>query len=145
MAAAGFHSHYQNGPLPYVWRHITVDKMCWVRRWIKHFSLSLFHIECSVEWSVSLILNVVLNEVFVFVAVCWRPDVCLLHCSGGRHVWAADQLHRVTRAGLPLSVWRAHQRGREDMYITPVVVSTRLLIKAETICTLHLWLCPRGS
>ena len=32
VAAAGFLSHYQNGPYPYVWRHITVDKMCWVRR-----------------------------------------------------------------------------------------------------------------
>ena len=26
-----------SGPLPYVWRHITLNKMCWVRRWIKHF------------------------------------------------------------------------------------------------------------
>ena len=24
-----------------IWRHITIDKMCWVRRYIKHFSLSL--------------------------------------------------------------------------------------------------------
>ena len=31
-AAAGFLSHYLSGPLPYVWRHITVNKMCWVRR-----------------------------------------------------------------------------------------------------------------
>ena len=25
-------SHYLCGPLPYVWRHITVNKMCWVHR-----------------------------------------------------------------------------------------------------------------
>ena len=37
MAAAGFHSRYLSGPLPYVQRHITVNKMCWVRRKIKHF------------------------------------------------------------------------------------------------------------
>ena len=30
VAAAGFLSRYVSGPLPYVWRHITVDKMCWV-------------------------------------------------------------------------------------------------------------------
>ena len=28
---SGFLSPYVNGPLPYVWRHITVNKMCWVR------------------------------------------------------------------------------------------------------------------
>ena len=32
VAAADFLSHYLNGPLPYVWCHITVTKMCWVRR-----------------------------------------------------------------------------------------------------------------
>ena len=32
MAAAGFLSCYLSGPLPYVWRHITVNKMCWVCR-----------------------------------------------------------------------------------------------------------------
>ena len=32
VAAAGFLSRYLSGPLPYVWRHITVNKMCWVRR-----------------------------------------------------------------------------------------------------------------
>ena len=26
MAAAGFHSRYLNGPLPYVQRHITINK-----------------------------------------------------------------------------------------------------------------------
>ena len=30
VVAAGFLSRYLNGPLPYVWRHITVNKMCWV-------------------------------------------------------------------------------------------------------------------
>ena len=25
-------SRYLNGPLPHVWRHITVNKMCWVHR-----------------------------------------------------------------------------------------------------------------
>ena len=34
---AGFLSHYLSDPLPYVWGHITVNKMCWVRRYIKHF------------------------------------------------------------------------------------------------------------
>ena len=29
---SGFISHYLNGPLPYVWCHITVNKMCWVHR-----------------------------------------------------------------------------------------------------------------
>ena len=28
VVAAGFLSHYLSGPLPYVRRHITVDKMC---------------------------------------------------------------------------------------------------------------------
>ena len=28
VAAAGFLSHYLSGPLPYVRRHITVNKMC---------------------------------------------------------------------------------------------------------------------
>ena len=28
VAAAGFVSRYLNGPLPYVRRHITVNKMC---------------------------------------------------------------------------------------------------------------------
>ena len=37
MAAAGFLSDYLNGPLSYVRRHITVNKMCWVRRYLKHF------------------------------------------------------------------------------------------------------------
>ena len=32
VAAAGFLSRYLNGHLPYVWRHVTVNKMCWVRR-----------------------------------------------------------------------------------------------------------------
>ena len=32
VAAAGFLSRYLSGPLPYVWRHITVNEMCWVRR-----------------------------------------------------------------------------------------------------------------
>ena len=32
VAAAGFLSHYLSGPLPYVLRHITVSKMCCVRR-----------------------------------------------------------------------------------------------------------------
>ena len=32
VAAAGFLTRYLSGPLPYVWRHITVNKMCWVRR-----------------------------------------------------------------------------------------------------------------
>ena len=32
VAEAGFLSRYLSGPLPYVWRHITVNKMCWVRR-----------------------------------------------------------------------------------------------------------------
>ena len=55
VVAAGFLSHYLSGPLPYVWRHITVNKMCWVR--IKHilpsflpFATHIPHIglECSV-------------------------------------------------------------------------------------------------
>ena len=29
---SGFPFSYLSGPLPYVWRHITVNKMCWVRR-----------------------------------------------------------------------------------------------------------------
>ena len=37
VAAAGFLSRYLSGPLPYVRRRITVNKMCWVRRKIKHF------------------------------------------------------------------------------------------------------------
>ena len=32
VAAAGFFSSYLSGPLPYVRRHITVNKMWWVRR-----------------------------------------------------------------------------------------------------------------
>ena len=32
VAAAGFLSRYMNGSLPYVRRHITIYKMCWVRR-----------------------------------------------------------------------------------------------------------------
>ena len=32
VAAAGFLSRYLNGPLPYVRRYITVNKMYWVRR-----------------------------------------------------------------------------------------------------------------
>ena len=28
VAAAGFPSHYLSGPIPYVRRHITVNKMC---------------------------------------------------------------------------------------------------------------------
>ena len=32
VAAACFLSHYLNGPLPYVWRHITVNITCWVCR-----------------------------------------------------------------------------------------------------------------
>ena len=32
VAAAGFLTHYLSGPLPYVQYHITVNKMCWVRR-----------------------------------------------------------------------------------------------------------------
>ena len=32
VAAAGFLSHYQSGTLPYVRRHVTVNKMCWVHR-----------------------------------------------------------------------------------------------------------------
>ena len=32
VAAAWFLSCYLSGPLPYVRRHITVNKMCWVRR-----------------------------------------------------------------------------------------------------------------
>ena len=32
VAAAGFFSRYLNGPLPYVRRPITVNKMCLVRR-----------------------------------------------------------------------------------------------------------------
>ena len=31
VAAAGFLSHYLSGSLPYVWRHITVNKMCIVK------------------------------------------------------------------------------------------------------------------
>ena len=31
MAATGFLNHYLNGPLQYVQRHITVNKMCSVR------------------------------------------------------------------------------------------------------------------
>ena len=37
MVAGGFLSRYLNGPLPYVWHHITVNKMCWVHCKIKHF------------------------------------------------------------------------------------------------------------
>ena len=32
VAVAGFLSRYLSGPVPYVWRHITVNKMCWVHR-----------------------------------------------------------------------------------------------------------------
>ena len=32
VVAAGFLSRYLSGPLPYVRRHVTVNKMCWVRR-----------------------------------------------------------------------------------------------------------------
>ena len=32
VAAAGFLSRYLSGPLPYVRRHITVNKMCLMRR-----------------------------------------------------------------------------------------------------------------
>ena len=32
VAVVGFLFHYVNGPLPYVRRHITVNKMCRVRR-----------------------------------------------------------------------------------------------------------------
>ena len=28
IAAAGFLSRYLSGPLPYVWQHITINKMC---------------------------------------------------------------------------------------------------------------------
>ena len=42
VVAAGFLSHYLNGPLPYVQCHITVNKMCWVCRYIKHFLPSYF-------------------------------------------------------------------------------------------------------
>ena len=46
MAAAGFLSRYQNGPLPYVRRrHITVNKMCWVHRWNKTFPYFLDYLE----------------------------------------------------------------------------------------------------
>ena len=31
VAAAGFLSRYLKGPLPYVRRHVAVNKMCWVR------------------------------------------------------------------------------------------------------------------
>ena len=37
MAAADFLSRYLNGPLPFVRRHITINKMSWVCRQIKHF------------------------------------------------------------------------------------------------------------
>ena len=30
--SSGFLSRYRNGPLPYAWRHITVNKMCWVKK-----------------------------------------------------------------------------------------------------------------
>ena len=43
VAAAGFISCYLNGSLPYVWCHITVNKMCWVCHLIKHFLPSLSH------------------------------------------------------------------------------------------------------
>ena len=32
VAAVGFLSRYLNGPLPYVWHHITINKRCWVCR-----------------------------------------------------------------------------------------------------------------
>ena len=37
ITAAGFLSRYLNGSLPYVRHHITVNKMCWVHRLLKHF------------------------------------------------------------------------------------------------------------
>ena len=42
VAAVGFLYDYQCGPLPYVWHHITVNNICWVRRYIKlsHLCLS---------------------------------------------------------------------------------------------------------
>ena len=32
VVAADFLSRYLGGPLPYVWHHITVNKMCWLSR-----------------------------------------------------------------------------------------------------------------
>ena len=37
VTAPGFLSRYLSGPLSYVWCHITVNKMCWVRRSNKTF------------------------------------------------------------------------------------------------------------
>ena len=56
MAAAGFLSRYLNGPLPYVWRHITVNKMCWVCREIKHFLdySDVIWVNCSEHCSTAL-------------------------------------------------------------------------------------------
>ena len=36
-----FLSRYSSGSLPYVRHHITINKMCWVHRWIKHFLRSV--------------------------------------------------------------------------------------------------------
>ena len=55
MVAAGFLSHYLSGPLPYVQRHITLNKMCWVRRYIGLYIYLFIYLFISV-------LNVMKSE-----------------------------------------------------------------------------------
>ena len=68
VVAAGFLSHYLSCFLPYVRRHITVNKMCWVCRYIKHFLPSLSN--CG-WYSGSHVVNTEIN-----------PKIHRLNCRG---------------------------------------------------------------
>ena len=64
VAAAGFLSRCLNSHLLYVQRHITVNKMCWVCRYIKHFlPYSNCYIICY-----TLVLDIILCFIFVMYA-----------------------------------------------------------------------------
>ena len=73
VAAAGFLSCYLSGSLPYVWCHITINKMCWVHRKIKHFLSSIHHSvdlsnHPSIHWSIhsSTILPSILIYIYIY-------------------------------------------------------------------------------
>ena len=76
VAAAGFLTCYLSGSLPYVWCHITINKMCWVHRKIKHF-LSSIHLSVdlsnhpSIHWSIhwSTILPSILLYIYIYIHV----------------------------------------------------------------------------